>query len=113
MAELKLINGKFMRGQVEEKPEIGNIEQIRLLKYFEKLHDAYKEGLIIDPEYYGTTCRVNIKCVCGTPIQFETEFDEEDDLDPLIGMIKKCPNCKNKYIIDENEDYLLVVKFKT
>ena len=29
---LRLVNGKFMRGNVEEKPEIGNVEQIVLLQ---------------------------------------------------------------------------------
>ena len=33
---LRLVNGKFMRGDVEEKPEIGNSEQIALLRKFEQ-----------------------------------------------------------------------------
>ena len=33
---LRLMDGKFMRGNVEEKPEIGNPEQIALLQKIER-----------------------------------------------------------------------------
>lgn len=33
---LRLVRGKFMRGDVEEAPEIGNHEQIELLRRYER-----------------------------------------------------------------------------
>lgn len=41
---LRLVNGKFMRGDVEEKPEIGNSEQIALLRKFEQEAEKSREG---------------------------------------------------------------------
>ena len=50
---LRLVNGKFMRGDVEEKPEIGNSEQIALLREFEqeaeKAEKAAKAGKQLAP----------------------------------------------------------------
>ena len=115
---LKLINGKFIRDGVEEKPEIGNSEQIALLKHQELLFDWYKEGMGVDYEPDDFDCinsvHIDIDCLCGHPIRFEVGVNEGEDYEDLLkGLKKTCPVCKRRYILDEDEDFLLIVKFDT
>jgi hypothetical protein len=114
--ELKLINGHFMRGSEEEKPEIGNDEQIQLLrqqeKYFEKIEKGISFVADVEEDEDGLEYIItaNIKCVCGSKVYFKC-LAEDDDVDYLELSESSCRVCRKQYIIESNEHGNLVVKF--
>ena len=72
---LRLVNGKFMRGDVEEKVEIGNTKQIALLqkeerKTLKRKRDAKAGKLDVELSVgnirYTVTCEFT--CICGNHI---------------------------------------------
>jgi hypothetical protein len=109
---LRLVNGKFMRGDVEEKPEIGNSEQIALLRKFEqeaeKAEKAAKAGKL-DVEIYTEDIEYKVvcefRCICGNAIQArginytddweELEYPVYED-GPII-----CDKCYREYEIND------------
>jgi hypothetical protein len=108
---LRLVNDKFMRGDVEEKPEIGNSEQIALLRKFEqeaeKAEKAAKAGKLDVAIYtedieYKVVCEFT--CICGNKIK-EKNTNYTDDWEELEspdyeGVAITCDKCGRKYEID-------------
>lgn len=92
---LRLVNGKFMRGDVEEKPEIGNSEQIALLRKFEqeaeKVEKAAKAGKL-DVEIYTEDIEYKVvcefTCICGNKIK-ERDTNYTDDWEELEARIMR------------------------
>ena len=73
---LRLVNGKFMRGDIEVKPEIGNPEQIALLQKIERertqrekdANDVRLDVYIhVEDIKYKVVCE--FRCICGNDIQ--------------------------------------------
>lgn len=93
--------------------EFGNAEQISTIKeHYRYLNDLTNEGFEVDPDYeVEVTASVQIKCLCGTNVYFNTSADDEDDVKCFVGMTKKCRNCKKEYglFVDEQEDHVLVL----
>ena len=108
---LRLVNGKFMRGDIEVKPEIGNPEQIALLQKIERERtqrekDANDGRLDVDIHVedikYKVVCE--FRCICGNDIQARgiNYTDVWEDLEcpvyedgPII-----CDKCYREYEID-------------
>ncbi len=114
MKPLTIIDGKFIRDGVEEKPEFGNKEQILAMKIHAPTLALLNSGKMpfeydVETKY---TLNGDFKCVCGTKIFIEVEDDDEDDIvSEVAGMTKSCHKCKKKYIIQKDEDDELVVGF--
>lgn len=97
---LRLVNGKFMRGDVEEKPEIGNSEQIALLRKFEqeaeKVEKAAKAGKL-DVEIYTEDIEYKVvcefTCICGNKIkERDTNYtDDWEELEARIMRVERSP----------------------
>lgn len=118
--KLTLVNGKFMRGSIEVPIEIGNDEQISLLKSIERditnREELAKEGKLrvsinVTDIRYNIECR--FKCICGPIIHKvdsyntadsidELEYAEDDYRDTVV-----CPKCNRKYQIIENNAKLI------
>ena len=73
---LRLVDGKFMRGDVEEKPEIGNPEQIALLQKIERERTQREKDandgrldvhIHVEDIKYEVVCE--FRCICGNAIQ--------------------------------------------
>ena len=108
---LRLVDGKFMRGDVEVKPEIGNPEQIALLQKIERertqREKAANDGRLdvhihVEDIKYEVVCE--FRCICGNAIQARgiNYTDVWEDLEypvyedgPII-----CNKCHRKYEID-------------
>ena len=109
---LRLVNGKFMRGDVEEKPEIGNSEQIALLQNIERectqREKAANDGRLdvhihVEDIKYEVVCE--FRCICGNAIQArginytddweELEYPVYED-GPII-----CDKCYREYVIND------------
>lgn len=109
---LRLVNGKFMRGDIEVKPEIGNPEQIALLQKIERERtqrekDANDGRLDVDIHVedikYEVVCE--FRCICGNAIQArginytddweELEYPVYEDW-PII-----CDKCYREYEIND------------
>lgn len=108
---LRLVNGKFMRGDIEVKPEIGNPEQIALLQNIERectqrekdVNDGRLDVYIhVEDIKYKVVCEFT--CICGKKIQARgiNYTDVWEDLEypvyedgPII-----CYKCYRKYEID-------------
>ena len=109
---LRLVNGKFMRGDVEEKPEIGNSEQIALLQNIERectqREKAANDGRLdvhihVEDIKYEVVCE--FRCICGNAIQArginytddweELEYPVYED-GPII-----CDKCYREYEIKD------------
>ena len=110
---LRLVDGKFMRGDEEVPIEIGNREQIDLLQRIERAKDhAEKYG--IDCEFSATgitySSLIHIRCICcDAHIHDKNDLCEADYLDDIEsskdweGTILSCPNCKQKYTIENGK----------
>lgn len=111
MRQLRLVNGKFMRGDVEEKVEIGNTEQIALLQKTEremtKREQDAKAGKLnveisVENIKYDVICEFT--CICGneiiargvnyTNVWEDLEAPNYED-GPII-----CDKCDREYEID-------------
>ena len=109
---LRLVNGKFMRGDVEEKPEIGNSDQIALLQNIERectqREKAANDGRLdvhihVEDIKYEVVCE--FRCICGNAIQArginytddweELEYPVYED-GPII-----CDKCYREYEIND------------
>lgn len=97
---LRLVDGKSMRGDVEEKPEIGNSEQIALLRKFEqeaeKVEKAAKAGKL-DVEIYTEDIEYKVvcefTCICGNKIkERDTNYtDDWEELEARIMRVERSP----------------------
>lgn len=109
---LRPVNGKFMRGDIEVKPEIGNPEQIALLQKIERertqrekdANDARLDVHIhVEDIKYEVVCE--FRCICGNAIQArginytddweELEYPVYED-GPII-----CDKCYREYEIND------------
>ena len=108
---LRLVNGKFMRGDIEVKPEIGNPEQIALLQKIERERTQREKDandvrldvhIHVEDIKYEVVCE--FRCICGNAIQArginytddweELEYPVYED-GPII-----CDKCYREYEID-------------
>ena len=108
---LRLVDGKFMRGEVEVKPEIGNLEQIALLQKIEREctqreKDANDGRLDVDIHVedieYKVVCEFT--CICGNEIRarginYTDDWEELEDPVYEDGPII-CDKCYREYEID-------------
>ena len=115
---LKIVNGKFMRGNVEVKPEISNREQILCLQNYERQREAdekiAEEGIEVDVEIKNTRfdAILSFECICGKKVQNVKE-DEWSDHPELYDSyhwddeVITCKHCKRRYKI---EGYAMILK---
>ena len=106
---LRLVDGKFMRGNVEEKPEIGNVEQIALLQRKEReLKRQEEDGMEVEANPKNIHYDVDYRffCHCGNLIWDEECLCSADDLDELENCIDEldgvettCEKCGRRYEI--------------
>lgn len=107
---LEIKNGKFYRDGELIPTEIGNKEQIELMKKeLEYITALNNDGISIDVEVEEViTYRASghFRCKCGKILLFEShEFDGEyDSLEGLNETEKTCRNCNKTYIILRDED---------
>ena len=108
---LRLVDGKFMRGDIEVKPEIGNPEQIALLQKIERertqREKAANDGRLdvhihVEDIKYEVVCE--FRCICGNAIQarginYTDDWEELEDLVYEDGSII-CNRCYREYEID-------------
>lgn len=108
---LRLVDGKFMRGDVEVKPEIGNPEQIALLQKIERERTQREKDAndgLLDVDIYVEDIKYHVvcefTCICGNDIQvrgvhytnnWEELGDPVYDYGPII-----CNKCDREYEID-------------
>ena len=118
---MELINGKFYQDGNEVPLEIGNREQIRLLKrqleYLQGIEDEFGEIFTVEVEFSAElicTAEITAKfeCECGKNISLREIKDDVDshydDYDAasdmgknLLGIEKQC-SCGKKYTFIEN-----------
>lgn len=108
---LRIVNGKFMRGNVEEPVQIGNTEQIALLKKVEremtKREQDAKAGKLdveisIENIKYDVICEFT--CICGNAIRARG-INYTDDWEELENPVYEdgpiiCNRCYREYEID-------------
>ena len=108
---LRLVNGKFMRGDIEVKPEIGNPEQIALLRKIERERTQREKDandgrldvhIHVEDIKYEVVCE--FRCICGNKIKekntnYTDDWEELESPDYEGGAIT-CDKCGRKYEID-------------
>ncbi len=108
---LRLVDGKFMRGDVEEPIQIGNTEQIALLRKAEremtKREKDAKAGKLdveigVENIKYDVICRFT--CICGNEIEerdvnYTDNWEDLEDPNYEDGPII-CDKCGREYEID-------------
>ncbi len=108
---MRIVNGKFMRGNVEEPVQIGNTEQIALLKKVEremtKREQDAKAGKLdveisIENIKYDVICEFT--CICGNAIRAR-DINYTDDWEELENPVYEdgpiiCNRCYREYEID-------------
>lgn len=112
MPELIIKNGRFYRNGIEERPEIGNIEQINCLKETNRKNEEAEKGIEVDTDYECiTTGTAEFRCVCGEKVYYEVEFEgTPDDDDCFVGKVKSCKVCGRRYEFEFDADYNLIAK---
>lgn len=107
----RLLDGKFMRGDVEVKPEIGNPEQIALLQKIERERTQREKDvndvrldvdIHVEDIKYQVVCEFT--CICGNEIQarginYTDDWEELEDPVYEDGLIV-CDKCYREYEID-------------
>lgn len=109
--QLRLVDGKFMRGDVEEPVQIGNTEQIALLQKEEREMTKREQDAMagrlsveigVEDIRYHVVCEFT--CICGNKIEargvnytdnWEDLGDPNYEDGPII-----CNRCDRKYEID-------------
>ena len=108
---LRLVDGKFMRGDVEEPVQIGNTEQIALLRKAEremtKREQDAKAGKLnvkisVENIRYHVVCELT--CICGNKIiargvNYTDVWEDLEDPNYEDGPII-CDKCYREYEID-------------
>ncbi len=117
MSILILKDGKFYRNGIEEPIEIGNREQIDLLKKQELLiNQLTNDGVDCDiDEEEIIIYTISIKCICGrkNTIEYEKSSFYDPDLNEFaVDKLIKCRSCKKEYILKEDDCGDLVYKLK-
>ena len=127
---MELINGKFYKGDKEVPLEIGNKEQIKLLKEAfkkeEELEEMMELGTPVEAyiaiETITYDVEVNYKCECGKYIHFSDQIEDCLDEDEAIKMFSKrvlmlqrnfnrtCKGCNTKYQLKNLNEDLYVIK---
>lgn len=117
--QLRIVNGKFMRGNVEVKPEIGNREQIMCLQNYERQCEAdekiAEEGIEVDVEVKNVRfdAILSFECLCGKRVQNVKE-DEWSDYPQYYDScywedeVITCKHCKRRYKIEG--EYAMILK---
>lgn len=109
--QLRLVDGKFMRGDVEEPVQIGNTEQIALLRKAEremtKREQDAKAGKLdveisVENIKYDVICEFT--CICGNEIiargvNYTDVWEDLEDPNYEDGLII-CDKCDREYEID-------------
>ena len=109
---LRLVNGKFMRGDIEVKPEIGNPEQIALLQKIERERTQREKDandgrldvhIHVEDIKYKVVCE--FRCICGNAIQARG-INYTDDLEELEYPVYEdgpiiCDRCYREYEIND------------
>jgi len=110
MGELKLINGKFFKDGIEVKLEIGNVEQINLLKSLgfynmnEEIAEDEEEKIVVDIRFEKIiTARILFKCLCGKSISWEFDDLYYEDTDELDNKKVICKHCSRKFILKDDK----------
>lgn len=110
---IKIINGKFMKGDIEVPPEIGNIEQINALKEankrFEEKEKLAKEGklpILLNATDISFNLECIFTCICGKQLKEVDKYIMVDSIDEVEdaeweGGIIECPNCRRRYFIND------------
>lgn len=108
---LRLVDGKFIRGDVEVKPEIGNTEQIALLQKIERERTQREKDakagrldvdIYVEDIKYKVVCKFT--CICGNAIQARG-INYTDDWEELENPVYEdgsiiCNRCYREYEID-------------
>lgn len=109
--QLRLVDGKFMRGDVEEQVQIGNTEQIALLRKAEREMTkreqdakAGKLGVEISVENIKYDVICEFTCICGNEIiakgvNYTDDWEDLEDPNYEDGPII-CEKCKREYEIN-------------
>lgn len=109
---LRLVNGKFMRGDIEVKPEIGNPEQIALLQKIERERTQREKDandvrldvhIHVEDIKYEVVCE--FRCICGNAIQARG-INYTDDWEELECPVYEdesiiCDKCHREYEIND------------
>ena len=109
---LRLVNGKFMRGDIEVKPEIGNPEQIALLQKIERERTQREKDandgrldvhIHVEDIKYEVVCE--FRCICGNAMQARG-FNYTDDWEELEYTVYEdgpiiCDKCYREYEIND------------
>ena len=109
---LRLVNGKFMRGDIEVKPEIGNPEQIALLQKIERERTQREKDandgrldvhIHVESIKYQVVCE--FRCICGNAIQARG-INYTDDWEELEYPVYEdgtiiCDKCNREYEIND------------
>jgi hypothetical protein len=117
--KLYISKGKFIRDGAEEKPEIGNAEQIRCLRLYEKFMEIMEEGEVIEINFPGTSCaHIWFRCICGENLYMHTNYLDEDCKDDAInnfdGKYLYCRKCSQRYeLFKEFEIFRPQLRIKT
>lgn len=112
---LRLENGKFWRGDVEVPPEIGNVEQIALLRKAEKeLENIEEHGSNVSTsvEDIRYSLRVQFTCICGHKVEDVDTYRGADDVIEVedaewdVGTVV-CRKCGREYEIEDGKAKLV------
>jgi hypothetical protein len=113
-SKYKIVSGQLLDKNGNIVPlEFGNPEQIQVLKEYESRISELKDGLKLIVEFETKhTALASFKCVCGQNVFFENEADDDDDVECLNNMKKKCNDCKAEYELSVKDDELFAKKIK-
>jgi len=118
MKPLRLVDGKFYRGNEEVPICIGDREQIDLLKNIERAaEDADRYGVDVDFEVSDIRYEVGLsfQCSCGKLISERNDcngdygcvIEDEAAEDYYQEEKVRCQNCKTMYKIDGNKAIII------
>jgi DNA-directed RNA polymerase subunit M/transcription elongation factor TFIIS len=108
-AALRLVNGKFYRGNEEVKPEFGNSEMIQLLREAETRYDAgYVTGTVHNEEKTTYTGSIHFKCPkCNSDEVYEFDDEQEDwhfDGNDYKDAVIECGSCNTEFTVVHTRD---------
>ncbi|MDD5013569.1 MAG: hypothetical protein PHW73_00520 [Atribacterota bacterium] len=108
---LIISNGKFYRDGIEEKPEIGNLEQIKVLREYERKMDSLQGGMEVHVDYeVEITASASFTCKCSKKLHLSCAAGAEEDVDCFAERKITCPQCKTSYKFFINDDGNLLAK---
>lgn len=112
---LRLENGKFWRGDDEVPLEIGNVEQIALLRKAEReLENIEHHGIYVSTsvENIRYSLRVRFTCICGHKVEDVDTYRDADDVIEVEdaewdGGTVVCRKCGCEYEIEDGKAKLV------